>query len=276
VRGLVALACLPLCASPSFGSGDDGVAPRYELRLAAESALDLQAFWEPCVQSRFGVFDATPALHAPVPARATAHYGADAFRAFVPHEPVALGEVWKVEESAALTFLRQFHEGATEKGRERGEVPGTYACLRAISDDAFEILLRVHAVFDLGDVLFKPAQFEGRLVVDRASGTLRSFRLELPSRNPNVDASRRGNSHRPPRADIGWMPRMELSSEQSPAVTWSHEVPLEEARTALRRAFYEFASLDWLPLDEALRTARETQKPLHLMVLLGALDDDSC
>jgi hypothetical protein len=31
-----------------------------------------------------------------------------------------------------------------------------------------------------------------------------------------------------------------------------------------------------LPFDQAVLRARETGKPLHLMVLLGALDDDSC
>lgn len=174
-------------------------------------------------------------------------------------------------------MLRQFHAGATLKSSEKGEAPGTYACLRAVSRDAFEILLRAHAVFELeGDVIYKPAQFEGRLVLERESGALQAFHLELPTRDPNADIIRRSTARRPPRADIGWVPRMELSSGDRPIFDWLHQVPDEEARLALRRAFYTFAALDWLPFQQAVLRSRETQKPLHLVVLLGALDDDSC
>ncbi len=274
----LALACLSLGSrSVARAAQEDAPPPRYELRVAEDSALELHAAWEPCAKSRFGIFDSTPALSAPAPARERERYGSDAFRALLPGHPVTLGEVWKVDDGAVLVFLRQFHPGAAWKSLAKGEVPGTFACLRAVSEDAFEIFLRAHAVFELeNDVVYKPAQFEGRLLLERESGALRAFQLELPSRHPNADALRRSTRTQPPRADIGWVPRMELSSGAQPVLQWSHEVPDEEVRLALRRSFYSFAALDWLPLEQAAQRSRETQKPLHLMVLLGALDDDSC
>jgi hypothetical protein len=192
--------------------------------------------------------------------------------------------VWEVDGQAILEFLRQFHAGAMLRaGFGGGEVPGTYACLRALSEDAFEVLLRAHAAFELEDgVLYKPAQFEGRLVVERASGKLLWFRLELPSRDPNVDVNVPAEFEEDGRklqgfsADIGWVPRMELASGDAPALAWTHEFPLEDARLKLRTYFYAFAALGWLPFEEAVLRAHAEQKPLHLVLLFGALDDDSC
>lgn len=252
-------------------------APRYGLEVAEGAALELRVNWAPYKKSLCGLFEQTPALRAPVPARERESYGGAAFRALLPREPVALGEVWKVEDGATLGFLRQFHAGAKLKSSEKGEVAGTYACLRAVSEDAVEVLLRTHAVFEFDDgMVFKPAQYEGRLLLGRADGALRAFHLELPSRDPNADVIRRATARRITKSDIGWVPRMELTSGAVPAVAWQQQVPDEEARLALRRSFYAFAKLDWLPFDEAVLRARETRKPLHLVVLVGALDDDSC
>lgn len=77
-------------------------------------------------------------------------------------------------------------------------------------------------------------------------------------------------------ADIGWVPRMELSGGELAEAAWASSVPDEEARVALRRAFYPFAALDWLPFEEAVVASAERKKPLHLVLLFGCLDDDSC
>jgi len=273
----LALACAGL-------SAQETPEPRYDLRVAEGTALELRAAWEPCRTSTYGLFESTPALRSPVPSRERASYGAELFRPFLPPGPVALGEVWEVEGRAVLDFLQQFHAGAVLQARfNGGEVPGTYACLRAVSERFFEILLRAHAAFELEDgVVYKPAQFEGRLIIERASGALVWFRLELPSRDPNVDVNvpfedlEAGRKVQSFSADIGWVPRMELASGDAPALAWSQELPIEEARQELRTWFYAFATLGWLPFEEAVLRAHEEKKPLHLVLLFGALDDDSC
>ena len=275
MRPFTALACLLLCAPAP--RAQDTPAPGYVLSVERGSALELRAVWEPFRTSKWGLFEQLPALRTPVVARERASYDGAAFEAFLPDHPVALGEVWKVDDGAVLGFLRQFHAGVGLKGLDKGEAAGTYVCLRAVSESAFELLLRAHAVIQLEeDVVFKPAQFEGRLVLEREGGKLRAFQLELPVRDPNAGAVRRKTEHRATRADIGFVPRMELSSGAPPTLDWPEQIPDEEARQALRRAFYAFEALDWLPLDQAALRAREEQKPLHLIVLLGALDDDSC
>ena len=285
----------------------DAPLERFQPVVAEEGRLELEAAWEPCRGSLYGLFDRTPALRAPRVAVERASYEAAAFEPLLPTEPVALGELWKVDAGAALHFLRQLHPGATSNASFfGGEVPGTWAMLRAVGTEAYEILLRTHASFELdGGVIYKPAQFEGRLVVGRESGELFSFSFALPSRDTNVDVNvpleerrppaRDGREHEEPKgegsdevahtppafvpmqADIGWVPRMELaSSHASEPIEWTHEVPDEKARLALRRAFYRFAALDWLPFEEAVLAAREEQKPLHLVLMFGCLDDDSC
>jgi len=281
----LALACVLLALQdPPDQRAHGAAAPRYDLRIAEESELELAAAWEPCRTSIYGLFESTPVLRKPAPARARDRYDGALFRPFLPKGSVGLGEVWEVEGSAVLAFLQQFHAGAVLRaGFGGGEVPGTYACLRAVSERFFEILLRAHAVFELEDgVIYKPAQFEGRLIVERASGALLWFRLELPSRDPNVDVNvpqeylEAGRKVQGFSADIGWVPRMELASGEPPALEWPRAVPLEEARQELRTWFYAFATLGWLPFEEAVLRAHAEEKPLHLVLLFGALDDDSC
>jgi hypothetical protein len=277
----LALACSWLFWAAPVPQSDAG--ERFLPCLAEDASLELEAAWEPCKDSLYHLFERTPVLRSPRPSERRRRYDAAAFRPFLPREPVAPGAVWGVEGEAVLAFLTQFHPGARLRGDFfGGEVPGTFAILRAVGPDSLEILLRAHAVLHLeGGVIYKPAQFEGRLVLGREKGELRSFTLALPSRDTNVDVNvplerERGAPPGTMVADIGWVPRMELTSGATAAPAWTHVVPDDEARLALRRAFYPFAALDWLPFEEAVRAARDQEKPLHLVLLFGCLDDDSC
>jgi hypothetical protein len=76
-------------------------------------------------------------------------------------------------------------------------------------------------------------------------------------------------------AGIGRIPRMELVSPAGGTeVVWSKSISEEEVRLTLRQQFY--SAIDWLPFDEAVATAERDGKPLHLVVLLGTYDDESC
>lgn len=257
--------------------------PEHQLSISDDARIELTAHWEPAGKSLYGLLRKLPALREPKPAELRRSYGAEDFRPFLPAAPVALGAVWQVPHDASLKLLSQFHPGVMTPLMSFGEVPGTHATLRAVSADTYEILLRAHAVFTLDDgVVLKPAQFEGRLIIGRKDGAVRSFSFALPPRDTNMDVNVPIKDEAPVegfismQADIGFVPRMELSSGDAPVTAWVNEIPLEDARLALRRAFYSFAGLDWLPFEEAVAASRAQKKPLHLVLLFGCLDDDSC
>jgi len=255
-------------------------------RISVLAKIELKAHWDPCGPSLYHLLRSVPALAEPKPAQPILAYDAEDFRPFLPQGPVPVGSAWAVPHEASLKILRQLHPGAgADLGPTFGEAPGTWAMLRAAGTDYFEILLRVQTVFQLeAGVVMKPAQFEGRLLITRHEGLLTAFSLALPARDTNVDVNVPMAGAEPDPitgsvpilADIGFVPRMELSGGEFPATTWIAEIPLEDARLALRRAFYPFAALDWMPFEEAVAASRAQSKPLHLVLLFGCLDDDSC
>ena len=78
-------------------------------------------------------------------------------------------------------------------------------------------------------------------------------------------------------ADIVYVPRLELRGGEAPNdVAWAQQIPLDAARGKLARRFYRFVDIDWQPFARAVAEARREEKPLHVMVLFGTLDDESC
>ncbi|MEQ1894086.1 MAG: hypothetical protein ABL998_16210 [Planctomycetota bacterium] len=258
---------------------------RFSPLLAPDAAITLEAHWGPFARSAFGLFQENGSLQAPCVNVERQRYVQSDLAPLLPPRPVELGEVWPVPTAAVLTFLRQLHSGATDKLHHGfGSAPGAFACLRAQSDERLEILLRAHAEFTFEDgTTLTPGQFEGRLVLERESGRVLAFRLALPARDPNVDVNvpvefSRGDSRveRFMSADIGFVPRLELTSGAEVDEDTLEGLSLAEARHRLAHAFYPHEELAWLPLDEALRVSRDEQKPLHVVLLFGVLDDESC
>jgi len=282
--GLLVLGALLQATLAAQDPGEDG-AP-VALQVAGDAFLELEAAWDRCRESKYGLFEKHATLRSPAPAEARRRHPAAHFAPFLPPGPVTLGAVWEVDREAVLVFLRQLHPGArTELHHGFGSAPGTYACLRAVSPRHVEILLRTHAEFELeGGIFYTPAQFEGRLVLDRRTGVPIFFRLSLPNRNTNVDVNVPIEVSQadggPPlgtmSADIGWVPRMELTGGEACAEGWERSISDEEARARLARAFYAFAAIAWLPFEQAVTRSRHLSKPLHVVVLFGALDDESC
>ena len=254
------------------------------VRSQKTSVLDpeacvLRARWEPLAESKYGLYGSQELrdLLGAGPSEPERGHPRERFAALLPAEDVELGEPFALEPEHFLVFLRQFHPGATP--RPRYGQPGAFGCLIARDDESLELFYRVHAGFQLdADVFLTPAQFEGRLLWERAPGRPLAFSLALPARNTNVDINARIGDHGV--ADIGFVPVMELALE--PAVDGDHaraggeRVELDVARARLRSAFYRFAAIGWLPLVEAHRRAQEQAKPLHVVILFGTLDDESC
>lgn len=271
----------------------DGAAPTFELR----------ATWSPFASSTYQLYEQEPmkGLLAACPAEESASYSYADIAPLCPPSDAAVGKVYSVDEDALLPFLRQLHPGATmdlhhhtfpakffadvppERRDPRYQetkpglvrnVEGPFG-IRAVLLDAkgpLDILLRAHAEFELEEGhFFTPSQFEGRLVVDVEKREVVHFSLRVPDRTTNVDM----NTTKA--ADIGRVPDLSLSGGEGAAPKDEDPDALALARRALEKAFYgTWADLEWLPLPKAIAESRRLGRPLHLVVLFGALTDESC
>ena len=258
--------------------------------LNSSASLQVHAHWDPIADSTFRMHKALPEhveLFDLAPNQPVKEYRADAFSAFLPPSTVGVGDVWELDANSVVSFLHQFHPGATADlgyGEE-----GAFACLRACSSDYAEIAFRIHAEFTLksaayqewqeendereSEARFIPSQFAGKILVNLKSGTVRAFSLALPARNSNVDLNAYGG------ADMVYVPRMELlaTDETDPnEIAWDAAITTGEARRMLALKFYKFAEIDWLSIDEAVVQAKATNRPIHAILVWGCLDDESC
>jgi hypothetical protein len=286
VAALVALSLLALAWGAPLYAGDG-------LRLDGDFSIELEAHWAPLTDTVYK-FERRYAIYQDwKPAEKRASYSAADFRPFLPPAgtSLAVGDTWRLDAEHFLPFLRQFHPGATDelhhgvyKGQSSGiSAPGAWACLRSLGPDRAEVLMRVHAEFVLdGDgtpgetTWLTPAQFEGRMVIDRRRGVVTAFTLALPDQSANVDLNLPAYGRTI--ADIGRIPRMELvGGDALPAATaGADEISLDEARHRLAPKFYRFVEIDWRTLEEGLAESKATGRPLHVLLLFGSLTDESC
>ena len=213
-------------------------------------------------------------LFNPGPAYPLKNYSTRDFQVFLPPSTVPVGDVWDLDPEQILPFLRQFHPSATmDVGYGRN---GAKACLRALSSEYADIVFRIHARFKLDasiDAYLRPAQFAGHLVINLNSGTVCQWTLSLPNRNSNVDMGA-FRTH-----DIGFVPRMELcslSESQPESIAWETAITAEEADRKFQNALYKFAEIEWTPIEDAVKLAKASNRPIHAILLFGVLDDESC
>ena len=92
-------------------------------------------------------------------------YPTSVFQAFLPSEPVAVGECWEIDESGVLELLKQLHPNPLLKlVIDSGDSYGLWACLRAYNDGLAEIVFRIHAEFVMKSGKFTPSQFAGHSI----------------------------------------------------------------------------------------------------------------
>ncbi len=268
--------------------------------LDTQETLQVQAYWDPIADASLGLPDHSP-KHAALlknlsPAHVSREYDVAAFKAFFPKGSVPVGHVWKLDMNEVLPFLHQFHPGATGEmhinpGGESFieifgkrivlekvglESKGAFACLRALSPTYAEIVFRIHAEFLLDKearAYFTPAQFTGRLILNRNDGTIRDFRLHLPQRKTNVDINAFGG------ADMVYVPRMELIAQNAhdqSDIVWETSMTEADAKSALEASFYKSAEIERLPVEEAVTQAQAEHRPIHVVLTWGVFDDESC
>ncbi len=263
--------------------------------LQRSAIVQVEAHWEPIADSTLSLHKESPEhieLFNLSPDYPIKEYGMSAFNAFIPSPSVAVGDVWELDSDGVVLFLRQFHSGATTSLLHGEE--GAFACLRALSAEYAEIAIRIHAEFTLssdayeewrrvnsanllepdeGKFRFIPSQFAGQLVINLKEGTVRSFSHALPPRNSNVDINAFDC------ADMVFVPRMELlanDADDCGEIKWNSSITEEEARKALELKFYKFAEIEWRPIEEAVELAKAAHRPIHAILVWGALDDESC
>ena len=268
--------------------------------LDTKETIQVQAYWDPIADASLGLPDHSPkhvALFKNLaPAHVSQEYAVDAFKAFLPKKSVPVGHVWNLNMNEVLPFLRQFHPGATAEmhinpGGEAAieifgrritlikvglESEGAFACLRALSPIYAEIIFRIHAEFVLDKearAYFTPAQFTGRLILNRNNGTIRDFWLYLPPRKTNVDINAFGG------ADMVYVPRMELIAQNAhdqSDIVWETVITENEAKDLLEASFYKFSEIERFSIEEAVAQAQAENRPIHVVLTWGVFDDESC
>ena len=206
-------------------------------------------------------------------------YPTSVFQAFLPSEPVAVGECWEIKEEGALTLLRQLSPNP-QLELEVGGVDsyGLWACLRAYNDAFAEILFRIHAEFVLEKGWFAPSQFAGHLVIDRVEKRVAAFNMHVPEATLNFDVRWRIRDGLCG-ADIGFCPQMELCTGKQDVLQdakFTEAIPQAEVLQALMLRFYKSARINWVSLEEALKIAPAQQKSIHAISISGPLFDESC
>ena len=262
--------------------------------------IQVGAYWDPIADAALGLPNHS-SKHTALfdnlsPARLSQEYEVDAFRVFFPKENFTVGHLWKLDAKKIIPFLRQFHLGATTemhtnpgeefvlelfgltvfRSRIGFESEGAYACLRAVSPTYAEIVFRIHAEFLLDSdarAYFTPAQFTGRLILNRKYGTIREFWLHLPPHNTNVDINAYGS------ADMVFVPRMELVGQNihdQRDIVWKTAITEKEAKGLLEAAFYKFSEIERYPIEEVVTQAQAKKRPIHVVLTWGAFDAESC
>ena len=264
--------------------------------LDGKATLLVHAYWEPIADASLDLPNYSPEnatlFNNLSPAHPSQEYEADAFKVFFPKEDVTVGDLWELDVNKIIPFLRQFHSGATAEmhinpgawmhadGRRvvisGMESDGGFASLRALSSGYAEIVFRIHAEFLLdkeAPAYFTPAQFTGRLILNRKGGTIREFWLYLPSRNTNVDINAFDA------ADMVFVPRMELigrSAHDQGDIVWETAITEENAKAMLAASFYKSAEIERFPIEEVVAQAQAKNRPIHVLLTWGVFDDESC
>ena len=204
-------------------------------------------------------------------------YPASVFQAFLPSEPVSVGECWKIQGEGVLTLLKQLYPRPRLKLTiDSGDSYGLWGCLRAYNDGFAEIVFRIHAEFIMKSGKFTPSQFAGHLSIDRVEEKIVSFKMYVPQTTLNFDAGwtqEDGGTF----AEIGYCPQMELCAGVQPHdAEFAASITQTEAERELSAHFYKFQRINWVSLEEALEIVPAQQKPIHVISIDGPLFDESC
>ena len=206
---------------------------------------------------------------------------ASAFQAFLPKNPVSVGELWVPDMTGIVTLLKQLHPNPNFFLHiNAGDSFGLWACLRAYNDQYADIVFRIHAEFKLQNGWFTPSQFTGHLVIDRIEEKVASFEMYVPKGIINFDINWKMDKNASGHVTgTGFCPKMELragAEDLLERIEFTASISQAEAERALVLRFYKSQQINWVPLAEALEKAQAEEKPIHVISIDGPLTDESC
>jgi len=269
--------------------------------LFGRTRLDVKAQWTSVGKGRDELHSKlNPKLYAWFtelrPAQPQQTYTERDFSAFLPVTLGEIGQLWALDSDKIVRILKQFHPRPSlhvvAAGRRAGP-DGAFAILRAVSPSYLDIVFRIHAEFyltpddwpadqPLFQTWYTPAYFTGRVVVNRRTGAVDCFRLELASDkalNVHLTMVVKGIGDTRQARDVVRVEHMELTGgdgELVEHIPWTTALTPAEAHARLAKVFYKFLEIDWLPFDQVLAQARSRARPIFAVVSWGAFDDQSC
>lgn len=209
-------------------------------------------------------------------------YDTSVFYAFLPNNPVSIGECWKIEESGALELLKQLNPNPNlDMHINIGDSAGLWACLRAYNDQHVHIVFRIHAEFQLEDGWFTPSHFAGDLIIDRTKDDVVYFQQHVPE-GKRFDVNWKKHKDDPDlfySTASGVCPKIELNSGKRIAESDSEyalSITQEDVEKKLIKLFYKSQQINWVPFEDAVKLAQKQQKPIHALSIDGPLDDEAC
>ena len=204
---------------------------------------------------------------------------ASVFQAFLPKNPVSVGDLWVPDMIGVVALLKQLHPNPNFFLHiNAGDSFGLWACLRAYNAQYADIVFRIHAEFKLKDGWFTPSQFTGHLVIDRKKEKVAFFEMYVPKSVINFDVNwkrDKGNMV----TSTGFCSKMELragTQDLLENVEFTAFITQEAAERALVLRFYKSQQINWVPFDQVLEIAQAQQKPIHVISVDGPLVDESC
>ena len=204
---------------------------------------------------------------------------ASVFQAFLPKNPVSVGDLWVPDMIGIVKLLKQLHPNPNFFLHiNAGDSFGLWACLRAYNDQYADIVFRIHAEFKLKDGWFTPSQFTGHLVIDRNKEKVAFFEMYVPKGVINFDVNWKKDKGYMV-TSTGFCSKMELragTQDLLENVEFIESITQETAERALILRFYKSQQINWVPPDQVLEIAQAQQKPIHVISVDGPLVDESC
>ncbi len=209
-------------------------------------------------------------------------YPVSVFRAFLPNQPVSVGDSWQVDDQGARVLLSQLQPNPNlDMHINAGDSSGLWACLRAYNDEFADIVFRIHATLALEDGWFTPSQFAGHLFIDRIKKSVASFQMRVPE-GTLFDVNWKKNKDDPNyfyTTGGGVCPKIELLAEMSDVTQeteFTTSITREKAERILIQRFYKSQQINWVPFEEASEISQAQQKPIHAISVDGPLADEAC
>ena len=204
---------------------------------------------------------------------------ASVFQAFLPKNPISVGELWVPDMIGIVNLLKQLHPNPNFFLHiNAGDSFGLWACLRGYNAQYADIVFRIHAEFKLKDGWFTPSQFTGHLVIDRKKEKVAFFEMYVPKSVINFDVNWKRD-----KGDMvtstGFCSKMELragTQDLLENVEFTASITQAAAERALILRFYKSQQINWVPLAQVLEIAQGQQKPIHVISVDGPLVDESC